>query len=455
MKIKVCLLLAAGSLLGMPAAFAQKGVDNGTRFGSGQDSVRCITNISLFVPYAKNGDYKDALPFWKIAYNECPAAIKDIYLYGVRIVGWEYDQATDPAQKAALMKDLLAVYDQRIKYFGNDPRYGTSWILAKKAQDYVTRLGDKADPKLVYAWTKEAVDKFGDKCDPLAISYYMFASNQLMVADPNQKANYIQDYLKCSAIYDAQLANASGKEKTVLQEMKTGLDNGFANSGAADCATLQKIYGPKVEANKTDLKWLKQTITLFRRMRCTETDAYYAAATYAYKIEPSAEAARGLARKDVRDKDYEGAIQLFQQSINMETVDTLKAQDNYAIAAMLFDQKKYSEARKYAQEAIKLQPTMGPAYILIGQMYASTAKSIYPNDPVLVKTVFIAAVDKFLKARQVDPSVADDANKLISAYSKYFPTKEEVFMHPKLGEGKAFTVGGWIGETVIVKGKQE
>ena len=87
MKIKV-LLLALGCTMGTLGAYAQKGVDTGTRFGHGEDSIRCITNISLFTPYAKGGNYKDALEFWKIAYEECPAATKDIYLYGVRIVAW-------------------------------------------------------------------------------------------------------------------------------------------------------------------------------------------------------------------------------------------------------------------------------------------------------------------------------------------------------------------------------
>ena len=59
MKIKV-LLLALGCTMGTLGAYAQKGVDNGTQFGSGEDSVRCITNISLFVPYAKAGNFKDA-----------------------------------------------------------------------------------------------------------------------------------------------------------------------------------------------------------------------------------------------------------------------------------------------------------------------------------------------------------------------------------------------------------
>ena len=64
MKIKV-LLLALGCTMGTLGAYAQKGVDNGTQFGSGEDSVRCITNISLFVPYAKAGNFKDAFDFWK------------------------------------------------------------------------------------------------------------------------------------------------------------------------------------------------------------------------------------------------------------------------------------------------------------------------------------------------------------------------------------------------------
>ena len=67
MKIKV-LLLALGCTMGTLGAYAQKGVDNGTQFGSGEDSVRCITNISLFVPYAKAGNFKDAYDFWKIVY---------------------------------------------------------------------------------------------------------------------------------------------------------------------------------------------------------------------------------------------------------------------------------------------------------------------------------------------------------------------------------------------------
>ena len=119
MKIKV-LLLAFGCSMMSFGAYAQKGVDTGTPFGSGEDSVRCITNISLFVPYAKAGNFKDAYEFWYQAYTECPGAHKDIYLYGVRIMDWKINTEKDPAKKAALIDDLMKVYDTRVKYFGND-----------------------------------------------------------------------------------------------------------------------------------------------------------------------------------------------------------------------------------------------------------------------------------------------------------------------------------------------
>ena len=93
----------------------------------------------------------------------------------------------------------------------------------------------------------------------------------------------------------------------------------------------------------------------------------------------------------------------------------------------------------------------GAPYMLMGKMYAATSKSVYPNDPVLARAVYYAAIDKFKKAKSVDPSCADEANSLIASYSAHLPSTEEVFMHPDLEKGKSFTVGGWIGETTVVR----
>ena len=454
MKIKV-LLLALGCTMGTFGAYAQKGVDNGTKFGSGEDSVRCITNISLFVPYAKAGNFKDAYEFWKIVYDECPASTKDVYQYGVRIMGWKIAQEKDAAKKKALIDDLMAVYDKRVKYFGNDKRYGKDWIVSRKVQDYFAQTGENADYNLAYGWLKEIVNEKGENCEALGLSLFAFSSMKKMVADPNFKEQYIQDYLVASNGLDAQIKAAQAannkKEEDNLTAYKSGVDGQFANSGAADCETLQNLYAAKIEENKDNLDYLKETVSLLRRMRCQEIDAYFAASSYAYKLEPSAEAAVGMAKQAVKQKDFETALKYFEEAANLETDAATKADDYYSMALLSFEQNGYSKARQYCQKAIEINPNYGAAYLLIGKMYASTAKSVYPGDGVLARAVYYAALDKFEKGKQVDPNVAEEANSLISSYRAHLPSTEEIFMHPDSEKGKAFTIGGWIGERTTVR----
>jgi tetratricopeptide (TPR) repeat protein len=121
------------------------------------------------------------------------------------------------------------------------------------------------------------------------------------------------------------------------------------------------------------------------------------------------------------------------------------------IALLLFEQNAYSKARQYCQKALEVNPNYGNAYLLIGKMYAATSKSVFPNDGVLARAAYNAAIDKFEKAKQVDPSVAEEANTLISSYRAHLPSTEEIFMHPDLEKGKPFTVGGWIGERTTIR----
>ena len=454
MKIKV-LLLALGCTVGTLGAYAQKGVDNGTPFGSGEDSVRCITNISLFVPYAKSGNYKDAYEFWKIVYDECPGATKDIYLYGVRIVDWLIANEQDPAKKKELIDNLMKVYDKRVQYFGNDSRYPKDWIVSRKAQDYFRLMGENADYNLAYDWLKEIVDEKGNNTEALGLSLFAFASMKKMVADPNFKEQYIQDYLKASAGLDAQIAAAQAanntKEQTNLESYKSGIDNVFANSGAADCETLQNLYADKIEQNKSNIDFLKQTIALLRRSKCQEIEAYFAASGYAHAIEPTAESAVGLAKQAYKKNDYDTAIKFFTEAANMETDNVNKSEDYYLIGVILNEKKNYPEAKQNCLKALEANPNNGAAHILLGTMYAASAQSVYPNDAVLAKCVYYAAIEQFEKAKQADESLTETANKMIATYRGHLPSNEDIFMHPDIEKGKSFTIGGWIGERVTIR----
>jgi len=454
--MKIRIFIMAVTALTAVSVYAQKGIETGTPFGSGEDSIRCRTNISLFIPYAKSGNFKDAYPFWKQVYDECPASEKNIYTYGVDIINWQISQETDPAKKDELINSLMKLYDDRIKYFGNDRRYGKDWIVSRKAQAYNLLKGEGTDHSKVYEWTKEVVDEFKERVEPLAISLYMFASLKLFKLDTEKyKEQYVNDFLKCSSLLDSGIeffkSRNDEKELEKIVARKTEIEQNFAGSGAADCEILQSIYAPKIEANKDKLDFLKETMTLLRRVGCSESDAYISASEYAYKMEPTAESAMGLGSKAFKAGNTEEAGKYYEEAITMTQESDVKADLYLALAAMALSQNQLVKTKELCRKCIGERADYGEAYLLLAQAYALGGKSVFPDDPVLAKTVFYAAVDKAEKARQVDPKVAEKASKLINSYRAYFPTKEEVFMHPSINNGDSFTVGGWIGETVKIR----
>ena len=66
--------------------------------------------------------------------------------------------------------------------------------------------------------------------------------------------------------------------------------------------------------------------------------------------------------------------------------------------------------------------------------------------------MYWAAVDKFIKAKTVEPDLTDEANKFIDAYRPFFPDKETIFFYG-LKEGDTYTVECWINEKTTVRAK--
>ena len=52
----------------------------------GADSIKCITNLSLYRDYYKQKAYEDAYKYWKVAYTICPASSERMYSDGISIV---------------------------------------------------------------------------------------------------------------------------------------------------------------------------------------------------------------------------------------------------------------------------------------------------------------------------------------------------------------------------------
>ena len=182
---------------------------------------------------------------------------------------------------------------------------------------------------------------------------------------------------------------------------------------------------------------------------CIKQDLYLKASISIYKSEPSADLAIEIARLNVEGKQAREAEKYYNEAINLESDVLKRANYFYELASITYSEfKNPTQAKSFINKALEENPNLGRAYKLLGDMYANERNC--GADDFEKKTVYWAAVDKYIKAKQVDPELEESMNSLINTYSQYFPTKEDVFFHD-LKVGESFTVGCWINERTTIR----
>jgi tetratricopeptide (TPR) repeat protein len=411
---------------------------------------QCLVNLSLFNESAKNQQYADALGPWEKVYNECPNANKVIYSRGRDILAWQLTQAKDDVDYEKTFNKLMKLYDDRIKYFGDDSRYPTPWILGNKGIEYVALNKKDKLNKPAYKWLEQSIDGLGENCDIEVMRVFIITSDGIYKAEPTHAEKYIADYVKINSLLSAISSNPDNSNAAAASQLSDGVDNLFVMSGAASCEVLDATYKDKIGQNLNNEKYLNNIVNFYKRVRCTSSEVYFKAAVAVHKINPTSGSANGCAEMSYKAGDHQKAVSFYDEAIKLSTDNMEKADYLYKIAQINYTEfNNYPRAREYARKSLEYNGNNGSAYLLIGIMYAKSKSSF--DDPVLGKAVYWVAVDKFNKAKQVDPSVADDANKLIRTYAEYFPSKDDVFFKPEFQTGKSYFVGGWIGESTTCR----
>lgn len=463
MKKKTKALLFALSI-GATSVSAQE-IAAADRFGHGQDSIECLQNISMYSEHFKAKNYAEAYEPWKAVFYKHPAARIDMYSIGADILKALIKAEKDEAKRNALVDELMQVHDRHINYlnavnaFRKKPLTKAS-ILESKAHDYFLHT-KPLDASKAHAMFIETLNIDPANAGHQIMLDLMQVSSAIAKKKEAHREQIIKDYLLTSELATNNYnkakenaakgdANAATYEKMaeMWDKVKTNIDGYFINSGAANCESLQAIYAPQVEANKENLDFLKQVINVMAKIGCKDQEAYMAAAEYAHIIEPTAGSAAGCANRYFKKGDSEKAIEFLDQAIELETDDIEKSKYCFNAAQILNSMKQLGKAKTYANKAISLNSNYGAPYILLGQMYASNIK--WHDEQAMNKCVYFAAIDKFQRAKSVDPSVAEEANKLIGVYSAYTPKPEDLFFLG-LKKGDNVNIGGWIGETITIR----
>ena len=440
------------------AAMAQKGVEDGSRFGHGQDSIDCLSNISLYSDNLKSGHYTEAYTYWKKVFADAPVSRHSLYTDGVTILRKLIAGTKVLNERKAYADTLMLVYDQQLQYLDKlNLLRKTPWteyyVKGEKAHSYLTYY-PRMDNNVAYDMLREVIESAGAKNQYYIIGDYMKVSLAKFKNDSTHREQFIQDYLT-SADYIAAINEKVQKMSTpnpklieAVSNTKENVDGYFINSGAAECDQLEAIYAPKVEENKDNLDYLRKVVGVMAMLDCTESEVYYTASEYAHHIAPTAATAAGCAYSYLKRGDMGKSIEYFDQAIELDTVAESKAEYCYKAAVVLNSDRQLSKAKGYITKAISLNGNKGNYYILLANIYAAAPK--WNDEPLIDKCKYFVVLDRLYQAKRVDESVAEEANKMISAYSTHTPSKEELFFLGKK-EGEKVHVGGIINETTTIR----
>ena len=86
-------------IFGYYSSFRSEGVEDGSRFGHGEDSLRCLQNISIYSEYVKTDNFTDAYKPWMAVFTEAPLAQVSTYTNGAKILRALIASSKDGAQQ--------------------------------------------------------------------------------------------------------------------------------------------------------------------------------------------------------------------------------------------------------------------------------------------------------------------------------------------------------------------
>lgn len=424
----------------------------------GADSIKCITELSLYqeaFKQWKKSNYKNAivdelLPHWRWVFFNGPKSSENIYVNGLKIVTYYLKKAKTDEEKNAYLDTLEMVHEGRIKYFPNHYKTGKSQIGSLKGKMGVDlfMLAPERYEK-AYNLLKESVEMSGDKSSTATIVYYFRATIKMVKSGLANEELIIDTYDHISGIVEKNLEKYKGNARYLSQweNVKGNIDNTF--EPFATCEVLVNIYGKKFEENPNDIDLLNKITKILKKKKCTKSDLFFNATQALYNADPNPKAAMLMGKMNIENEAYSDAAKYYLDAIDM-IEDPMEQADIYSdLGKIYYKLNELPKARSYARKAIALNPADGMSYILIGDMYASSASKCGDND-LTKKVAYWAAVDKYYQAKRADSELTELANKRIATYSKHFPQMDVIFFHD-LQEGDSFKVECWINETTTVR----
>ena len=445
------------------------GQEEAERLKYGPDKELCEQNLSIYIEFYKQKNYKDAYKPWTYLFNNAPKRTKNIYLHGPKIIKDLIKNLDDQSRFTPLVDSLIMVYDQRNVYYKGKEAY----VIGMKGADmYRYKKTTTEGLQNSYEELRKAFEMAGNESTASVLNYYFMATTKLVQAKVLQVEDLIALFSDLSGvisykeaklsqdIYNAEqseelsakeqkLLKKNKKELKTLGDVKTNLEKTLAPH--ATCEKLIELYAKNFEQNKDDVAWMKRAAKLLNKKDCTDSDIFFSISEALYNIDPSSSAAANMGIRSLKRKDYEKAEVFYTYALENEPDEINKAQYAFRLAQTYGAMNKYNSAKTYALKAAAFRSGWGEPYLLIGDLYAKTSRQCGELKTEFLKRVgYWAAIDKYEFAKRIDPQLSTKSNERIEKYTEQMPSKTDIFTEGLIDE-PTYKIDCWYSETVKIR----
>jgi tetratricopeptide (TPR) repeat protein len=408
----------------------------------------------IYRDFLRLNDYERAFPLWQRVYAIAPAADglrNTVYSDGIRFYEHFIAQTEDSLLREAYIDTIFQIYDEIDRCY---PQGG--YIAGLKAFDYYYKYPHRATPEETYALFVQSIET-----DSIDAQDFILNPFSALLTDLFDAGKISRD-------------EAYKYQKMILQVIEKGLKEckgaacerweiiaGYAPErlryfetveGFYDCEYYMDKYYEEFLLNQEDCDVVRMVYSRLKWGGCAESEERFREliriGNQNCRPEPGpAEMAYIL----LKEAKYRESIEAFEKAIEQEA-DVVKKANHALTIAKIYNAhlRNFPRARQWAQRAAEIRGGWGEPYLLIGRLYASSGPLCGPGTGWDSQIVTWPAIDMWVRAKTVDPSTTAEANKWINQYSRYMPTREDIFFR-SLSAGDRFFVPCWIQEWTTIR----
>lgn len=421
----------------------------------GADSAKCVKYYNIFSEFINQNNLTEAYNSWTILFNEFPMISKNIYIKGNDIITSKIDEcgkSGNEVEELLWIDTLFLLYDRRLVFFGDEGKYGRGYVLGKKGVDLI-KYRTNTHYLEAYNILCESINLQKNESEIAVILNAMKASYAVFLYKKINCDSLINNYLTYSNILENQqktaVENGETKKAENIITVSTANDKYLFKSNCLDCEKIEIIFKNKITKSPENTELLNDIQKYLVDSKCDTSLFYENIYEKLYQTQPSEILAYKLAKIKLIKSNFEEASAYYEKAINLCNTDTTKAKYYYEAAIIYNERNLLTNAKEYCYKSIDLNKNSGTVYLVLANIYSKVAGTC-GNDEFEHQTIYWIIVDKLNLAKEIDHSLEEKVNSLISVYSARYPDKN-TGLSKGIKEGQNYTPDCWINETTTAR----